>query len=83
MGSTIFWVSPHMDDWRVRLADCERDEGSFDARDDAIAWACRVASHRQPSIVRVADYAGNVTAQFSFDSDTESEDAPAYSRIER
>lgn len=64
MTGRVYWVSPDIDDWRVQTDGV--DEGIFDARDDAVAWACRVARHRAPSVVRVEDYHGNITEQFDF-----------------
>lgn len=62
-----FWVSPHLDEWHVQREDNGVYEGSFDARDDAVAWACRVAQRRAPCLVRVQDGEGNITAQYAFD----------------
>ena len=69
----IFWIAPHLDEWHVQKEETGHDsepgsyEGSFDAKDDAVAWACRVAQRRAPSIVRVQDEDGNITSQFAFE----------------
>jgi hypothetical protein len=67
----IYWVAPHIDEWSVTQQGRQVEEAIFDGRDDAIAWACRVASRRSPALVRVQDYSGNITAQFSFESASE------------
>jgi hypothetical protein len=75
--STTFWVSPHLDEWHVQKDGAGQAdaallyEGSFDARDDAVAWACRVAQRRAPCLVRVQDDEGNITAQYAFEASRE------------
>lgn len=66
----IYWVAPHLDEWSVTQQGRQAEEAIFDGRDDAVAWACRVASKRSPALVRVQDYSGNITAQFSFEPAT-------------
>jgi hypothetical protein len=63
----LLWVSPHRDEWWVIRDGATGAEAMFDARETAIDWACRVARLRTPCLVRVQDYAGNVSAQFAFD----------------
>ncbi len=65
-NNPIFWVSPHFDEWHVQTDGADRPEALFDAREDAVEWACRVAQRKSPGIVRVVDYHGNITSQFFF-----------------
>lgn len=65
-NTPILWVSPHFDEWHVQTDGADRPEALFDAREDAVEWACRVAQRQSPGIVRVVDYHGNITSQFFF-----------------
>jgi hypothetical protein len=73
----IYWIAPYLDEWHVQkqeaghAAEPGSYEGSFDAKDDAVAWACRVAQRRAPCLVRVQDDDGNITSQFAFEADHE------------
>ncbi|MFD2263561.1 DUF2188 domain-containing protein [Lacibacterium aquatile] len=62
----ILWVTPQHEEWHVQEGNLDRHEASFDAREDAVEWACRVAQFRGPAAVRVLDYNGNITGQFFF-----------------
>lgn len=62
----ILWVVPVMDEWHVHEQDATRPEAMFDAREDAVDWACRVAQYRGPALVRVLDHAGSISGQYSF-----------------
>ena len=63
---TIYWVVPRLDEWCVERDNLALQEGIFDARDDAVDWACRVAAKRSPAIVRVTDTVGTVVQQYAF-----------------
>jgi len=60
------WVVPDLDDWRVEDAATHIAEGVFDARDDAVAWACRVAARRGPAQVLVQNYEGRIIERHDF-----------------
>lgn len=62
----ILWVTPQHDEWHVQEGNLDRRQASFDAREDAVDWACRVAQFRGPATVRILDYDGNITGQFFF-----------------
>ena len=64
--TTTYWVSPDIDAWRVQREGAYRAEKVCPTREEGIDWACRFAADHTPSIVKVQDYGGNVTAQFDF-----------------
>ena len=64
--TTIFWISPDIDQWRLQREGAYRAERLFADRMDAIDWACRVAPDFAPCRVKVQDYGGRVTEQFDF-----------------
>lgn len=69
MKQRVFWVAPDLDDWRVfRLDVGQSSEGVFESREEAVAWACRVAQRRAPCEVRVQDGVGAVQEQYRFPS---------------
>jgi len=64
----LLWVGPFLDQWRVTDdANDSHAEGVFDGPDVALDWACRLALRHAPSLVRMVDDAGAITAQFAFD----------------
>ena len=63
---TIYWVVPRLEEWCVERENLAHEEGIFDAREDAVDWACRVAAKRSPAIVRVTDAIGTVVQQYAF-----------------
>lgn len=66
MKQTILLVMPNLDEWQVWENGQDRPEACFDAREDAIEWACRVAQRLMPCAVRVHDYDTNAVQQFYF-----------------
>ena len=64
----LLWVSPHREEWWVTRDGGSGAEAIFEARETAIDWACRVARLRAPCLVRIQDHAGNIAAQFAFDT---------------
>ena len=66
MTVKTLWVVPDLDDWRVEDAVTHSAEGVFDARDDAVAWACRVAARRGPAQVLVQNYDGRIIERHDF-----------------
>ena len=62
----MFWVVPRLDEWCVERENHAQQEGIFDAREDAVDWACRVAARRTPALVRVTDTVGTVVRQYAF-----------------
>lgn len=66
MTVKTLWVVPDLDDWRVEDAATHIAEGVFDARDDAVAWACRVAARRGPAQVLVQTYDGQIVERHDF-----------------
>jgi hypothetical protein len=63
---TIFWVSPDIDQWRLQREGAFKPERLFADREDAIDWACRLASEHAPCRVKIQDNSGRVIEQLDF-----------------
>lgn len=64
--TTTLWVSPDVDTWRLQKEGSYCPERICHSRDEAIDWACRLATDLAPCQVKVQDYSGRITAEFGF-----------------
>ena len=72
--TTIYWLSPDIDRWRLQREGAYKPERLFADRAEAIIAARRHAAAHAPCRLKIQDHSGRVTEQLDFAA-TESEAA--------